>query len=223
MYKKIKATSIHTCTSNLKKRAGTNHQGCSLFAASQHYSLHFWRHTLTLHRVTAQTHHAALFSRSQSTLGRFSKSTGRLPSRTAQEERVSQTLPRHASRYERPLDRDDGTINVSIINTVSSPRPLANGGPAKPARTYKSNLSRSKSLNVREADDIRSGMYKSNPTLHRLDETPLGLKSPGLISSLSRSQRDLNGGIGEEQEKGGYTGRFAKNGFGDGLDRTRNG
>lgn len=74
---------------------------------------------------------------------------------------------------------------------------------------------------MRDSGDIRSGMYKSNPTLHRLDEAPLGLKSPALISSLSRSQRDLNGG--EEQEKGGYTGRFAKNGFGDSLERTRNG
>lgn len=93
-----------------------------------------------------------------------------------------------------------------------------NGGPAKPARTYKSNLSRSKSFNVHaDPEGQRPGMYKSNPQLHRLDESPIGLKSPALISSLSRSQRDLS-----EREDGGYTHRFgSRNGYSE--DRGRNG
>ncbi|RZC40232.1 hypothetical protein BDFB_004360, partial [Asbolus verrucosus] len=145
--------------------------------------------------------------RSQSTLGRFSKSTSRLVNSSAPNERNSQTLPRHLSRHEPPTrlekNKSNSTINVSIINTVS--RPL---GPAKPARTYKSNLSRSKSLNVHANDYRRPGMYTSNPHLNRLDENPVGLKSPGLISSLSRSQKDLN-------EDSVYTNRFVRNGTSD--------
>lgn len=34
-------------------------------------------------------------------------------------------------------------------------------------------------------------MHKSNPHLHRLEENPIGLKSPGIVSSLTRSTRDL--------------------------------
>ncbi|XP_044253586.1 uncharacterized protein LOC123004400 isoform X2 [Tribolium madens] len=151
--------------------------------------------------------------RSQSTLGRFSKSTSRLMSTTAPHERNSQTLPRHLSRHHDPPTRleknnkSNSTINVSIINTVSRTLgpPL---GPAKPARTYKSNLSRSKSLNVHANDYRKPGMYTSNPHLNRLEETPAGLKSPGLISSLSRSQKDL-------QEDSVYTNRFARNGTSD--------
>lgn len=147
------------------------------------------------------------FRRSQSTLGRLSKSTSRLAPRTTPTDRVSQTLPRNPSK-QHPR-RDDNTINVSIINTVSSPRPpISNGAPAKPARTYKSNLSRSKSLNVHGVEGKQQ--YKSNPQLHRLDESPL--KSPALISNLSRSQRDLSERVVEEEEE--YTGRFGRNGYG---------
>lgn len=53
-------------------------------------------------------------------------------------------------------------------------------------------------------------MYKSNPQLHRLEEAPIGLKSPGLISSISRSQRDLSGQLDEPHYT---TSRFAKNGY----------
>ncbi|XP_063915870.1 uncharacterized protein Chas isoform X2 [Zophobas morio] len=148
--------------------------------------------------------------RSQSTLGRFSKSTSRLLNSSAPHERNSQTLPRHLSRHHEPPTRleknnkSNSTINVSIINTVS--RTLGPQlGPAKPARTYKSNLSRSKSLNVHANDYRRPGMYTSNPHLNRLDENPVGLKSPGLISSLSRSQKDLH-------EDSVYTNRFVRNG-----------
>lgn len=90
---------------------------------------------------------------------------------------------------------------MSFINTV---RPQ-NEGPAKPARTYKANLSRSKSFNINSEEFNGRDMYKSNPHLHRLNDNGTGLKSPGLISSLSRSQRDVN----EES----YT-RF-RNGAGD--------
>lgn len=64
--------------------------------------------------------------------------------------------------------------------------------PAKPARTYKSNLARSKSLIVHGDLDptrTRSNMYTSNSNIHRLNENPSGLKSPGLISSLNRSPK----------------------------------
>ncbi|XP_049817133.1 serine/arginine repetitive matrix protein 2 isoform X2 [Aethina tumida] len=156
--------------------------------------------------------------RSQSTLGRFSKSTGRLVNASI-EERNSQTLPRHlSSKHEVPTrleksNRSNSTINVSIINTVSTPR-IVNDGPAKPARTYKSNLSRSKSLNV-HAEDLNSrNMYTSNPQVHRLDEKPIGLKSPGLISSLNRSPD-----VSEEV----YTSRFSttRNGTSETADNKR--
>lgn len=102
---------------------------------------------------------------------------------------------------------------------MSSPtRPIVNGGPAKPARTYKSNLSRSRSFNV-NGDNYNSTMYKSNPHLHRLEETPIGLKSPGLISSISRSQRDLTGQYEESQHNN--TSRFAKNGYSDNANDSR--
>ncbi|XP_055609790.1 uncharacterized protein LOC129756785 isoform X2 [Uranotaenia lowii] len=106
-------------------------------------------------------------------LGRFSKSTNRLPSSSGSQlhhpepngtsssyyqqqssyHTNSQTLPRKLL-YEqkakaKPLH--SSTINVSIVNTVGSPggpgQPLVNTGPVKPARTYKA-LNRSKSFNV---------------------------------------------------------------------------
>lgn len=90
---------------------------------------------------------------------------------------------------------------------MSEKRPI-NSAPAKPARTYKSNLARSKSFNVY----AENGMYKSNPQLHRLEENPIGLKSPGIVSMLSRSQRDLT----QENENDfstTYTSRYIKNGY----------
>ncbi|KAJ8947785.1 hypothetical protein NQ317_015728, partial [Molorchus minor] len=154
---------------------------------------------------------------SQSTLGRFSKSTGRLVNSSVKEERNSQTLPRHLTRQEPPTrleknNKSNSTINVSIINTVSTPRKLE--GPAKPVRTYKSNLSRSKSLNVHGGLDLnRSSVYTSNPQMHRLEENPIGLKSPGLISSLNRSQKDVSEDV--------YTTRFVRNGTSDSVDNKR--
>lgn len=133
------------------------------------------------------------------------------------DERISsQTLPRHLSRQEPPTkfeNRSNSTINVSIINTVSSPRKLE--GPAKPARTYKSNLSRSKSLNVQGGlDSTRSNMYTSNPQLNRLADKSIGLKSPGLISSINnRSSRDVSEQV--------YNSRFNRNGVSDNVDNKR--
>ncbi|XP_019758899.2 uncharacterized protein LOC109536892 isoform X3 [Dendroctonus ponderosae] len=149
--------------------------------------------------------------RSQSTLGRFSKSTSRLVNRSVDEGRNSQTLPRHHNKFEPPTrlngnNRSNSTINVSIINTLAPPR-IVNEGPIKPARTYKSNLARSKSLIVHgdlDAIRSRSDMYTSNSNIHRLNENPSGLKSPGLISSLNRSHKDINDDI--------YTSRFQRNG-----------
>ncbi|OAD54342.1 hypothetical protein WN48_08056 [Eufriesea mexicana] len=89
-------------------------------------------------------------------------------------------------------------INISIKNTVTSPKMAVQSNiqpPAKPERTYKASLSRSKSFNI-EAD--RNGVdvpppripYTSNLQLNRLDETP-PLKSPGILASINRSNKDL--------------------------------
>lgn len=92
-------------------------------------------------------------------------------------------------------------INISIKNAVTSQKPNTTTNtsfqaPAKPERTYKSSLLRSKSFNVeanRGVNDNNSSPnipYKSNLQLNRLDETP-PLKSPGILASISRSNRDL--------------------------------
>jgi hypothetical protein len=129
-------------------------------------------------------------------------------------------------------------INVSIINNVTPPtssiginKPLTNGvsisGPAKPARTYRSNLTRSKSFNVHaggpESTSLLLGskgqevtnVYKSNPHLHRLDESPPPLKSPGILASISRSQRDLSESVSLDKDDTDFdrsreTHRFSK-------------
>lgn len=164
------------------------------------------------------------FSRSQSTLGRFSKSTGRLASTSNKvDQRFSQTLPRQVPKTEVPsrLDnKSNSTINVSIINTVSTPtKPIINGGPAKPARTYKTNLARSQSFNVHAGDlSNKRAMHKSNPQLNRLNEVPTGLKSPALISSINRSTQNLSESVEEN-----YTTRFTpRNGYSDNQNHTDN-
>lgn len=152
-------------------------------------------------------------------MGRFSKSTGRLASTSnPSDHRFSQTLPRHArtpnevpSRLE---NKSNSTINVSIINTVSSPRPIVNGGPVKPARTYKSNLARSQSVNIHGVDQSnRRTMHKSNPQLNRLDEVPTGLKSPALISSINRSTQNLTENHENHETNHHHTSRFVRNGY----------
>jgi hypothetical protein len=167
------------------------------------------------------------------TLGRYSRSTGRLQHEESTP-RSTQTLPRKLSSSKtasnglsnghgggsRPLKSAGSMINVSIVNKVNSPPPppTTNGGvvgnnssPAKPARTYRSNLARSQSFNVTEAPAPRrlfqqnapnnktSSYFRSNPHLHKLEESASPLKSPGIISSISRSQRDLHEAVEEER------------------------
>lgn len=104
-----------------------------------------------------------------------------------------------------------------MINTVQ--KPLANTGPAKPARSYKA-LNRSKSFNVHGlngTDDPSpifiekingsrhyssnlsnvSNMYKSNP---HLSEQGSQLKSPSIVNLITRSTRDLSN-IGKRDEQ----------------------
>lgn len=59
-------------------------------------------------------------------------------------------------------------------------------------------------------------MYTSNPQLNKLAEKPIGLKSPGLISSINtinRSNRDTSEEV--------YNSRFARNGVSDNVDNKR--
>uniref|UniRef100_A0A182SXD7 Uncharacterized protein n=1 Tax=Anopheles maculatus TaxID=74869 RepID=A0A182SXD7_9DIPT len=177
------------------------------------------------------------------TLGRFSKSTNRLPTTPGGGTHYehdpavqyhpgggfgygvtsSQTLPRNDQhRLQRSKPLHSSTINVSIVNTVNtnSPKPLANTGPVKPARTYKA-LNRSKSFNVHGLNGTNDpspiyleklnrgppaapgnnggGFYRSNSHLDQYvpsKESPLQLKSPSIVNLVSRSTRDLtqNGG-----------------------------
>lgn len=190
-----------------------------------------------------------------STLGRYSRSTGRLHSQYEEggAPRSTQTLPRKltprrdeqqhvrvvnssslsrgpaplhtpatrtmssnshwesssssAARLSRAQPHSSSLINVSIINNVT---PSTVTGPAKPARTYRSTLARSQSFNVAANDappprrlfqqqqPKSSSYYRSNPHIHRLEEASSPLKSPGIISSISRSQRDLSEAIKRE-------------------------
>ncbi|XP_055523782.1 uncharacterized protein LOC129717705 [Wyeomyia smithii] len=132
------------------------------------------QHQRSEERIVTSSHASKSYSQppppTASTLGRYSKSTNRLPtSSTSNGHHLehnglssaynhlssnhytssSQTLPRKLYEQKskaKPLH--SSTINVSIVNTVSpSPTPLTNTGPVKPARTYKA-LNRSKSFNV---------------------------------------------------------------------------
>lgn len=110
--------------------------------------------------------------------------------------------------------RSSSTANISN-NVSSSPDGKINGyppGPAKPARTYKAlNRSKSFAMGAPEQDTHPryvpsmnrnySTMYKSNPHLSRLDETPEQLKSPGIVSIINRSQRDLADAVSRETER----------------------
>lgn len=105
-------------------------------------------------------------------------------------ERVSSPNSWESQRHTKTMDDRPGTINVSIVNKT---------GPAKPARTYRS-LLRSKSFNVHAGDsgpDFDS-VHKSNPQLHRLDESPPPLKSPGIVTSISRSTKDISQAVDDE-------------------------
>ncbi|XP_076547648.1 chascon isoform X2 [Osmia lignaria lignaria] len=178
-------------------------------------------------RTSGETEYSVV----SSSLGRFSKSTGRLANDHEREDhtRTTQTLPRNlhsGGQYGRSqvsrrqpavpsgvkpatvvhpnvppsnqTRRYGSMINISIRNTITPPKFAVQNNvqpPAKPERTYKSSLSRSKSFNVEAG---RNGAdtpppripYTSTLQLNRLDETP-PLKSPGILASISRSNKDL--------------------------------
>ncbi|XP_046390116.1 uncharacterized protein LOC124158818 isoform X2 [Ischnura elegans] len=121
------------------------------------------------------------------------------------------------------LQRHTGSlINVSIVNNVTpgGSTNTTRAPPAKPARTYRSNLSRSKSFNVHgnQEDEVdtfhvkhnklingdkwesQASRYRSNPQLSRILHEESPLKSPGIISSINRSQRDIREAIREESD-----------------------
>lgn len=146
--------------------------------------------------------------RSIQTLPRNLHSTG--GGQTARSQTASQIRRHQATHIGRhgktqgQQQQHSSMINVSIKNAVSTPPPKLNSttsaystlqAPPKPERTYKSSLSRSKSFNVEvdkngvDASPTRTP-YTSNLHLNRLDETP-PLKSPGILASISRSNRDL--------------------------------
>lgn len=94
-------------------------------------------------------------------------------------------------------NNSNSMINVSVVNNARSPS-FKNGsgdilGPQKPARTYRTSLLRSKSFNVQLGPNYsHESTFKSNPQLHKLDESPPPLKSPSIVTSISRSTRDLS-------------------------------
>lgn len=115
------------------------------------------------------------------------------------------TTTNNSSGIITPSRQYGSMINISIKNAVTSSKTshqtplsttLQSTPPAKPERTYKSNLARSKSFNIEEADKNVIDKpnlnlpYKSSLQLNRLDERP-PLKSPGILASISRSNRDL--------------------------------
>ncbi|VVC43298.1 Hypothetical protein CINCED_3A004811 [Cinara cedri] len=131
------------------------------------------------------------------TLGRLSKSTGRLLADDVNNvSDRAQTLPRklkteskikkqvHASR------ENDYGLNRSAANSGSMINVSFANGPAKPQRTFsKPSLLRSQSFNVQPDPGHQT---RSISTLHRLEESPPPLKSPNIVSMLSRSTKDLS-------------------------------
>lgn len=88
-------------------------------------------------------------------------------------------------------------INVSMVNNARSPSFKYNGNdnsnPQKPARSYRSSLLRSKSFNVQLGPHFHDpNTFKSNPQLHKIEESPPPLKSPSIVTSINRSTRDLS-------------------------------
>lgn len=154
------------------------------------------------------------------TLGRLSKSTSRLVNNTTNHDNrdinnyyaATQTLPLKSNNnnnnhhHRRPPPPPpppsqsssrhyNSMINISIKNSITSPSPNSlnlkkseiNIKPEKD--DYK--LLRSKSFNVEaNGGEEKKIPYKSNTQLNRLDETP-PLKSPGILASISQSNRDL--------------------------------
>lgn len=79
-------------------------------------------------------------------------------------------------------------INVSFANGAAPP--------AKPQRTFSkpSLLLRSQSFNVQA--DAPAASRRSVGALHRLEESPPPLRSPNIVSSVSRSTKDLSAILG---------------------------
>lgn len=152
--------------------------------------------------------------------------------------------PSSSKYWQRLTSNKRSTSAINIPNNVSSsPDRKINGyppGPAKPARTYKG-LNRSKSFAMGAPEQTHpryvtgmsrnySTMYKSNPHLSRLDETPEQLKSPGIVSIINRSQRDLADAVSRETERrrdGLFGARYGKtitnghtNGYNKSFDET---
>lgn len=85
---------------------------------------------------------------------------------------------------------NDYDLNRSATNTGSMINVSFANGPAKPQRTFsKPSLLRSQSFNVQPGPRRQT---RSISTLHRLEESPPPLKSPNIVSMLSRSTKDLS-------------------------------
>lgn len=174
----------------------------------------------------------------------YTRSAQTLPRKLHDRKEKSTEKPSSNKYWHRltPSKRSNSAVNVSSNYISNSPDGKINGyppGPAKPARTYKA-LNRSKSFamgapepetQARYVSGMNrnySTMYKSNPHLSRLDETPEQLKSPGIVSIINRSQRDLADAVSRETEKrrdGLFGARYGKtspltNGQSNGYSKT---
>ncbi|XP_068633306.1 serine/arginine repetitive matrix protein 1 isoform X2 [Battus philenor] len=174
----------------------------------------------------------------------YSRSAQTLPRKL--HDRKEKTTEKTTNKYWQrltPNKRSTSAINISNNHNVSPSQEIKiNGyppGPAKPARTYKG-LNRSKSFAMGAPEQEThpryvsgmnrnySTMYKSNPHLSKLDETPEQLKSPGIVSIINRSQRDLADAVSRETERrrdGLFGARYGKtaplsNGHTNGYNKT---
>nr|XP_026492393.1 serine/arginine repetitive matrix protein 1 isoform X1 [Vanessa tameamea] len=177
----------------------------------------------------------------------YTRSAQTLPRKLHDRKEKTTEKPSSSKYWQRLTSNKRSTSAINIPNNVSSsPEGKVNGyttGPPKPARTYKG-LNRSKSFAMGAPEQEThpryvtgmsrnySTMYKSNPHLSRLDETPEQLKSPGIVSIINRSQRDLADAVSRETERrrdGLFGARYGKttpisngntNGFNKSYDET---
>ncbi len=103
----------------------------------------------------------------------------------------------HHSRRSLNHNNSNSMINVSVVNNgyriPSFKHSTQDISPQKPARSNRTSLLRSKSFNVQLGPHFRDpSAFKSNPQLHKLEESPPPLKSPSIVTSISRSTRDLS-------------------------------
>ncbi|XP_034832302.1 E3 ubiquitin-protein ligase RBBP6 isoform X2 [Maniola hyperantus] len=146
----------------------------------------------------------------------YARSAQTLPRKLHERKEKPTEKPSSSKYWQRVTNNKRSTSAINIPNNVSTaPEGKINGyppGPAKPARTYKGlNRSKSFAMGAPEQDTHPryvtgmsrnySTMYKSNPHLSRLDETPEQLKSPGIVSIINRSQRDLADAVSRETER----------------------